>query len=999
MRVGILTGNPQATGAEVPIAIVCEFSRRVSDDVLREAHRLSWNFCRAPLLLTIEPHVIRAWSCCEAPSAEVPQTTEIEPARQPLEQVIQRAESVLEWVNLASGEFFRRYADRFRLDGRADTLLLANLSALREQLRAENLSLDTSHDLIARIIFVQFLFQRKDSQGVPALNKEILHELVTKRILKTTYSGLAELLADYDDTYQLFRWLNRIFNGDLFPGKAASESEREAEWQAEMSQVRPKHLELLSRFASGNLELKNGQYSLWPQYAFDAIPLEFVSSIYEEFVNKELHTGLHYTPSHLVDFMLDGVLPWNGEEWNLKVLDPACGSGTFLVKIFQRLVQRWKNAHSDVEVTPGILTRILKDCIFGVDIDAHAARVASFSLYLALCDELDPRKYWKELRFPLLRGEQIIAADFFAEDIRGIRTRQDEGSYDLVVGNAPWSSGSMTRAAASWAEEYGWKIANRDIGTLFLAKAGRLVRGEGRVVMLQSANSLLFNRSPTSTRFRQAFFGNHKVEEIVNFSALRFSLFGNTSAPICSVSFRPVEPDQEGISYISPKPEKSAEDGFRIVIDPEDIHSLDLSDVLEEVPIAFTTMMWGGRRDLRLVRRLEEFPTLADYIESGDLIARKGYVSGDHSRNQEEFSDFKLLSEPEFPEGTFLLLDPNGLPSASQLCVDKNDSRKVDAFQCPQLIVKKAVQESSRRFSAALITEGRDARGVICTQSYVSVHACTNTGLEALRAACLVFNSSYAVYHLMLTSGRVAAYRPEAQKAEVMRMPIPPLDSSVTLSASLSSAQVDELVFEALRLRPSERILVDDLVHFTVSDHKFGGVSSLASCGFQPIPHDSGEAVLREYCETLLRAFVDGFGGGMRVTATIFSLSSEFLVPVRLIALHFGTPDTLRDIEVADISETNLLDLLRDLHMRVLRPHSSSQSGILFQRTLKAFDLVPLKQSAYDDGGKVETPTVFLAKPNQHRYWTRSMALRDADELASEIILASQIAVHASAGV
>ena len=87
-----------------------------------------------------------------------------------------------------------------------------------------------------------------------------------------------------------------------------------------------------------------GKGSSGDLYSFDVVPLEFISSIYEEFVTAK---GAHYTPGYLVDFMLDEVLPWGGEQWDLKILDPACGSGIFLVKAYQRLIQRWKNAHPD----------------------------------------------------------------------------------------------------------------------------------------------------------------------------------------------------------------------------------------------------------------------------------------------------------------------------------------------------------------------------------------------------------------------------------------------------------------------------------------------------------------------------------------------------------------------------------------------------------------------------------------------------------------------------
>ena len=159
-----------------------------------------------------------------------------------------------------------------------------------------------------------------------------------------------QILDDKDEAYALFRWLNDKFNGDLFPGKGVTSDEREAEWQAERDIVSSDHLRLLSRFVAGDIAIATGQRSLWPLYSFDTLPLEFISSVYQEFLNdNQYKLSAYYTPPHLVNFVLDGVLSWGGDEWDLRILDPCCGSGIFLVKAFQRLVQRWKNANPDVE--------------------------------------------------------------------------------------------------------------------------------------------------------------------------------------------------------------------------------------------------------------------------------------------------------------------------------------------------------------------------------------------------------------------------------------------------------------------------------------------------------------------------------------------------------------------------------------------------------------------------------------------------------------------------
>ncbi|MCP4105968.1 MAG: hypothetical protein GY749_10590 [Desulfobacteraceae bacterium] len=68
IQVGILSRDSMADETIPPIAIICEFSRPVSPSTIREAHRLAWNFSHSPLLITLEPYQIRAWTCYENPS-------------------------------------------------------------------------------------------------------------------------------------------------------------------------------------------------------------------------------------------------------------------------------------------------------------------------------------------------------------------------------------------------------------------------------------------------------------------------------------------------------------------------------------------------------------------------------------------------------------------------------------------------------------------------------------------------------------------------------------------------------------------------------------------------------------------------------------------------------------------------------------------------------------------------------------------------------------------
>src|SRR2546427_254399 len=71
VEIGVLSPVPEAASTEAPLAIVCEFSKRPSDQVFELAHRLAWNFCRTRLLITAERDRLRAWTCCKPPTEDV----------------------------------------------------------------------------------------------------------------------------------------------------------------------------------------------------------------------------------------------------------------------------------------------------------------------------------------------------------------------------------------------------------------------------------------------------------------------------------------------------------------------------------------------------------------------------------------------------------------------------------------------------------------------------------------------------------------------------------------------------------------------------------------------------------------------------------------------------------------------------------------------------------------------------------------------------------------
>lgn len=984
VQIGVLAANPQGDSTETPIALVCDFPREVSEETLKKTYRLAWSFSRTPSLITTEPQRLRIWTCYEEPPKE---DDAIEPVVNVSKQEIesfnqlslagQTAETLrLHWADLVSGQFFQEHSQRFQRKKAADQMLLKNLKSVRKILQKKELDDDTIHDLLARIIFIQFLFDRQESEGNPALNTNLLDYLYRIGELSARYSHLADILRNHRDTYQFFRWLNSKFNGDLFPGKGATEEERETEWQTEEQKVKEPHLDILAYFVSGHVDIETGQLSLWPYYHFDVIPLEFISSIYEEFVSKESGTGVHYTPEHIVDFVLDGVLPWDSEEWDMKILDPACGSGIFLVKAFQRLIHRWEQAHPKT-IQPNDLKNLLENNLFGVDIDAQAVRVASFSLYLTMLDKVKPQYYWEnEFRFPRLRERQLIAADFFQENKEGFRSVQDAGKYDLVIGNAPWGKNTVTPTAKSWAGE-DWKITYGNIGPLFLPKAATLTKSGGQVAMMQPALALIFNQVGTAQEFRARLFSEFKIEEIVNLSALRFGLFKDAISPACIITMSAIPPDGEPLTYICPKPIMTNEDDYHIVIEPDYINIIYPQEAIAN-QLVWTALMWGGRRDLSLMKRLSNELNLRKLRQNKTAIIRQGIVRGDKKKEKPEIKNRRILESSDLLNNNLLFLNADILPINDDSRINSRNSFYAPAFQIPQIILKLSWQKNNGRFRSIIIEADNKNQGIICSESYVSIHI-PHKYVSVLNAACLAYNSKVAVYYLLLSSGRFASYIPEVNVPDLLDVPIPEL-----LVGELQNIKtindIDECIRQAFEFKDSEWVLINDLFNYTLPDFKGDGASPGRKRTHRidnSQSQNNTEPELTAYCEYFLRVLKAGFGQDKQVCATIFQEQTKTLLPIRLVAIYLNKPDS-EGVHIKPIDSPDLMERLENLNKLYMERGSIEDGGIFYQRVARIYDSVVLKG--------VKIPTIYLIKPDKIRYWTRSMALRDADEVAADIM-------------
>ncbi len=203
------------------------------------------------------------------------------------------------------------------------------------------------------------------------------------------------------------------------------------------------------------------------RYRFEAIGTDILGHTYENYLSykpkqtakrtglekevyKRKQSGIYYTPEFLVDHLVRATLGKKleackspQEALKLRVLDPACGSGTFLVRALDEfhqwyLVREKKNGNGDSEVPglPAFIDAVLENCICGIDLDPRAARLAKLNLFLRAIDTPNRLPKLKIIQKNSLLNDGGFRNSF--EIARDFPLVAEAGGFDVIIGNPPW---------------------------------------------------------------------------------------------------------------------------------------------------------------------------------------------------------------------------------------------------------------------------------------------------------------------------------------------------------------------------------------------------------------------------------------------------------------------------------------------------------------------------------------------------------------------------------
>ncbi len=593
-----------------PVVYVCEADNETEAGKI---HQRVWNQNIVPFLIVVTPKNIRLYSGFEYDRKKSDEERVLEVAKN-ANEVLDKL-SALKSESIDSGDIWKQRP--ISIEGRVDRHLLANLKKLSDVLTDENkdykLSIEHAHTLIGKYIYLKYLRDR-----------DILSD---ERFERAKINVIAEDIfgsnANRNKVYRLETYLNGFLNGSVFPLPLKKN-------------IQSKHIKAIATAFKGG-DPKSGQQSLFDMYNFSYIPIETLSVVYQQFLHAKdqgRSKGAYYTPVHLVNFILDELEAKKPLKEGMKIFDPSCGSGAFLVQCYRRLVEsvvRKKKA----KLNPTDLRKLLVDHIFGLDADEEACRVAELSLSLTLLDYIEPHdlRTYPTFQLPELHNKNIFHCEggFFDDKSLWTKSIPKEG-YDWIVGNPPWkklnkgnTKEDFHKITLAWIKAHtnDCPVGKQETAEAFAWKASQLLGKEGLCGLLMPALSL-FNKD--GHKFRRSFFSNIETWCIVNFANLRHCLFEGAKNPAAAffysgkkdwykaehyiTTYAPFAVEQSSQLCQKSKSEKL----WKVFVNSPNIKEIPLRDVADGSSKSWQLAMWGTSRDGFLLDRTKKrFPVLSEH--------------------------------------------------------------------------------------------------------------------------------------------------------------------------------------------------------------------------------------------------------------------------------------------------------------------------------------------------------------------------------------------------
>lgn len=814
-------------------------------------------------------------------------------------------------------------------DRNLNRFLIENLRYITQKLKYKY-QVSFSNKLMLRILFIRYLIDRGVNIGYLELNDNI----------KDSQKKFLDIVKNKEKFFKLIKYLKEKFNGNLF----------EIDYQQEEKEINEDVLNMLCDFLTANKEMGNAQLSLFPFYDFNIIPIELISSIYEILLGKEKKNNdkAFYTPEYLVEYIVDRTVgKYLIKNNSCKVLDPSCGSGIFLVKSLQKVLEKNINDNGYIE-NKNIISELVGKNIYGIDYNEESVDVTIFSIYITLFDYQDPKKL-EEFKLPLLKNKNIIFGDFF-DDNKIISIK--DINFNFILGNPPWGHVEQ-KLYKQYCKNKNMNPQNGEISVAFLLKVQDIANIDTECSLIVPSKLLYKGKKP-SIILRKNLLTNTQINQIMEISSLRKQIFKGAIAPATIISFNcKKNPLKHKIEYISLKPNKISNLYGIIMIEPDDIKYVK-QELLLENDFLWKILVYGGYWDFELISNIfKKFDTIKKIILKYHLIMTKGLQDNDgDKKDASHFIGKKILDSNKAINHFYLNKEEYTL-------FDKNEIhwiRDNRIFEGPYVLFKKGIEARNYSIKAVYTEEN-----YLYRESINSIKGTKNDKNILLNICGLLNSSLFSYFNLMLGSS-VGIEREQIFLGELEKYPYSYSQKLVEMVEKIQQTNSEE-AFNKIKLELDKYVI--DMFGFQQEDKYFIDYATsiqipLISGTYQEKKCD--RKTLKDYINIFLNIWNRQFNGsGVYLAVNIYPNIKNKFTAIQ-IKFSFKIQDTL--IKFVNTTDINI-DLLTKFMIYKFNDH--------FYQTK---DIIEFLEDSF-----------IIVKPIEIKNWHPAKAVKDAYKVLNAILL------------
>jgi hypothetical protein len=742
-------------------------------------------------------------------------------------------------LNLSTGRTWEKlYEKYFKSTPKVDKYLLKNIIDARRILIAKDtggLTPKIANRLIGRLLFIRYLIDR----DVSFENESYIHGNSKEK----RRCSFEDLLKNKEKTYRFFKSITKQFNGDLFP---LVEDEKGVIVYDEENVVRQEHLDVMYYLFTCSEFFKEGetwkdysvQRSFFNFYDFEVIPVELISNIYENFLaksetkdieNKNLkelagsrqeEIKAYYTPPFLVDYVLSQTVTPHlemQEKASCKVLDPACGSGIFLVETLRKIIEKERQVTSG-PIPDGRLWELVRENIFGIDIDNEAIEITIFSIYITLLDYKTPKEI-KSFRFERLKEENLFGgetADFFNESHLFNDKFKNKINLDFIIGNPPWGiiktsqyndyikNRNEKEKKENPDRHIKLEIGHNEISQAFMVRVSDFAawREKTKCVFIVTGKNI-YNTAKTTKTWRNYFLNKFHIKQILELSSVNNKIVGGNQIfesarqSVVVISYYPAKNHEETsknvIRHITVRPNRFFNYFKTIVIEKQDVKKVLQKYFIESkggYDWLWKVFLHGNILDFLFIKRLKE-----NYMTFGQLMKKHNLIhKGGLKLKDKHIEPGKMKSTKPIEEWNFLEVDSKKEFQPFQICPTQTWKQKAET-----LALKKSIYECQKvaHLPDIYFFKGKKLlfkKGLKAAENFKGVAAFSDSNIVFTSTVCSVkpdigvklteeieyilkiivglFNSRFFTYFLLSTSTSLGVDRTRADFDEFLALPV-----------------------------------------------------------------------------------------------------------------------------------------------------------------------------------------------------------------------------------